>query len=376
MEMSYNNRNFGFGLMRLPMKDGDIDYEQVCRMVDYSLEHGFDYFDTAHGYLDGKSEIAARECLVKRHPRENFLLTNKLTSTYFEKEEDILPFFETQCEACGVEYFDFYLMHALNAREYPKYQKCHAFEIAARLKEEGRIRHLGISFHDKPEVLEKILTDHPEIEVVQIQFNYLDYEDAGIQSRNVYEVCRKFDKPVIIMEPVKGGALVNLPDDAKRVFDELNVGSYASYAIRFAASFEGVKMVLSGMSTFEQMEDNISFMGQFVPLSEVEMNAVANVTAIMKKQHLIGCTACRYCEAGCPMHISIPDLFACLNARRQFQDWNSDYYYSIHTSSGRGKAKDCIACRKCENICPQHLPVSDLIKEVSAEFDTREEYKE
>lgn len=376
MEMNFNNRNFGFGLMRLPMQGEDVDYDQVCQMIDYSLVHGFNYFDTAHGYLDGKSEIAARECLVKRHPRESFLLTNKLSSGFFEKEEDILPYFEEQCAACGVEYFDYYLMHALNAKEYPKYQKCKAFEIAGRLKQEGRIRHMGISFHDKPEVLEQILTDHPEIEVVQIQFNYLDYEDAGIQSRNVYDVCRRFDKPVIIMEPVKGGALVNLPEEAKQVFDDLHGGSYASYAIRFAASFEGVAMVLSGMSNFEQMEDNIGFMEQFTPLSEAEMNAVAKVTAIMKNQDMIGCTACRYCEAGCPMHICIPDLFACLNARRQFQDWNSDYYYTVHTGSGHGKAKDCITCRKCENICPQHLPVSDLIKEVSAEFDTREEYKE
>ncbi len=209
-------RNFGFGCMRLPMNGDEVDYKEFSQMVDTFLEEGFHYFDTAHGYLDGKSETALRECLTKRYPRERYLLTNKLTTNFFNKEEEIRPFFESQLKACGVDYFDYYLMHAQNAEVYKKYKNCRAYEAAQELKAEGRVRHVGISFHDKAEVLDMILTEHPEIEAVQIQFNYVDYEDAGIQSRLCYEVCRKHNKPVIVMEPVKGGNLVNLPEEAKR----------------------------------------------------------------------------------------------------------------------------------------------------------------
>ena len=232
-------KNFGFGCMRLPMDGEQVDLEQTCKMVDRFLENGFNYFDTAHGYLGGKSETALRECLTKRHKREEYILTNKLTGVYFEKEEDIRPLFESQLEACGVEYFDFYLMHAQSEEIYEKFKKCHAYEAGLKLKEEGKIRHFGISFHDRASVLEKILEENPQIEVVQIQFNYADYEDAAVESRRCYEVCRKYGKPVIVMEPVKGGSLVNLPGEAKEILDGLSGGSPASYAIRFAAGFEG-----------------------------------------------------------------------------------------------------------------------------------------
>ena len=231
------NGNFAFGCMRLPMQGNEVDHEQFCRMADAFIDRGFNYFDTAHGYISGKSETAIRECVAKRYDRSAFILTNKLTDGYFKKESDIRPFFEKQLEACGVEYFDFYLMHAQDNTNYPFFQKCRAYETAFELKKDGKIRHVGISFHDKADVLEKILTDHPEIEVVQIQLNYVDYEDKGVDSKNVYEVCERFNKPVLVMEPVKGGSLVNLPKDAKAVFDRLNGGSYASYALRFAAGF-------------------------------------------------------------------------------------------------------------------------------------------
>ncbi len=361
-------KNFGFGCMRLPMKGEEVDYEETCKMVDTFLENGFNYFDTAHGYLGGKSEIALRECLAKRHPRESYILVNKLTTNYFNKEEDIRPFFNEQLEACGVDYFDFYLMHAQNAEFFEKYKKCRAYETAFELKKEGKVKHVGLSFHDRAEVLEQILTEYPEIEVVQIQFNYVDYEDAGIEGRKCYEICLKHNKPIIVMEPVKGGSLVNLPDEAQKVLDELKGGSNASYAIRYAASFDNMMMVLSGMSNLEQMEDNLSYMKDFKPISEEEHEAIKKVCAIFKAQKLIPCTACRYCVDGCPKKIAIPDLFADLNGTKMYSNWNGGWYYMVHTMNA-GKASDCIKCGKCEHICPQHLKIRELLEDVAAEFD-------
>ena len=234
---------------------------------------------------------------------------------------------------------------------------------------EGRIKHLGISFHDKAADLEQILSEYPQIEVVQIQLNYVDFEDPSVESRKCLEVCRKFGKPAIIMEPVKGGALVNLPEEAQKIFDELNGGSNASYAIRFAASQEGVMMVLSGMGSMEMMNDNISYMKEFVPLNAKEQAAVDKVCEIFKSMGTIPCTACRYCTEVCPQGISIPDLFACMNAKKIFNDWNADYYYnSIHTKNG-GKASECLKCGLCEEICPQHLGIRELLETVAKEFE-------
>ncbi|OUO77211.1 Fe-S oxidoreductase [Blautia sp. An249] len=365
-------KNFGFGCMRLPMNGDKVDEEQVCKMVDAFLEAGFNYFDTAHGYLEGMSEQAVKHCLTSRHPRESYVLTNKLSSFFFEKEEEIRPLFEKQLECCGVDYFDFYLMHAQSEEFFAKFKKCRAYETALELKAEGKFRHFGISFHDRPEILEQILTEYPQIEVVQIQFNYVDYEEPAVESKKCYEICRKFGKPVIVMEPVKGGSLVDLPLQAMEVLEKLKGGSTASYAIRYAAGFEGILMVLSGMSAMEQMEDNIRFMKDFQPLNEQEMEAIAQVRKIFQEMNLIPCTACRYCTPGCPKHISIPDLFACMNAKKQYQNRNADYYYhNVHTSQ-KGKASDCIKCGKCEKECPQHLPIRDLLEAVAAEFEKKE----
>ncbi len=364
------NGVFGFGCMRLPMRGEDVDISEFREMVDYFLDSGFNYFDTAHGYLSGKSELALRDGLTSRYPRQRYILTNKLTGNFFEKESDIRPFFESQLAACGVDYFDFYLMHAQNAERFRKFRECRAYETALALKEEGKIRHLGISFHDKADVLDHILTVYPQIEVVQIQFNYIDYEDPAVQSRLCYEVCRKHGKPVLVMEPVKGGSLVNLPPEAKAVLDGLNGGSAASYAIRFAAGFDGMTMVLSGMSNLEQMRDNVRFMKDFRPLSEAEQSAIRQVVDILRMQHRIPCTACRYCTDGCPMHISIPDLFACMNAKTQHSDWNADYYYEEVYTKDNGKASDCIKCGKCEKVCPQNLKIRELLVQVAKQFDT------
>lgn len=368
-------KNFGFGCMRLPMiggMEGTVDQEQFNRMVDRFLEEGFTYFDTARGYLDGKSETALRAGLTSRYPRDRYILTDKLTSTYFKSEEEIRPFFESQLAACGVEYFDYYLLHAVTADSYRHYLNCNAFEAARALLAEGRIKHLGISFHDKAALLEQVLTEHPEIEVVQIQFNYADYDSPSIESGAVLEVCRKFGKPVIVMEPVKGGGLASLPEEARAVLEPLGGGSPASYAIRYAASFEGIFMVLSGMSTEAQMEENLSFMREFRPLSREELTAVDQVREILKKQDAVPCTGCRYCVAGCPQRILIPDLFACLNAKRQFKDWNSNFYYDVHTKE-HGRAGDCIGCGQCETACPQHLPVRELLAQTAAVFESKAE---
>lgn len=367
--------NLGFGCMRLPMNGEEVNYPEFIRMVDEFIAAGFNYFDTAHGYLNGRSETAIADCVAKRYERRQFLLTNKLTDSFFKTQEEIRPFFEQQLAWCGVEYFDFYLMHAQDKNNYEKFKRCRAYETAYRFKEEGLIRHFGISFHDRAEVLEQILTEHPEIEVVQIQFNYVDYEDASVDSRRVYEVCEKHKKPVIVMEPVKGGSLVNLPAEADRILRELNGGSNASYALRFAAGFPQMIMVLSGMSTPEQMQDNIGVMRDFQPLSPAETAAVAKVCAAFKNLNLIPCTSCRYCieENECPKAILIPDMFAALNSREAFHGWNAKYYYKNSLiGGGHGKASECIGCGKCERVCPQHLEIRNLLTKVAAAFENKE----
>ena len=352
------DKNFGFGFMRLPMLGEEVDIPQTKQMVDAFLAAGFRYFDTAHGYLGGRSELAIRECLASRYPRDSFILTDKLSIHYFAEEADIRPLFQKQLDACGVDYFDFYLMHALNASRIPHFRKTRAFEIVEELKKEGRIRHIGISFHDTADALEDILAEFPQIEVVQLQFNYVDYEDEKVQSRKCYEVCRRYSKPVIVMEPVKGGSLVDLPDSAQKVLDRLNGGSNASYAIRFAAGFEGIKMVLSGMSNLEQLEDNISFMQDFQPLSDVEQDAIRTVCAIYRNRNLIPCTGCRYCTEVCPQSIPIPELFTGLNARRREQE---------PLISGKAAA-NCIRCGRCEDICPQNLKLRELLTVAAEEL--------
>lgn len=361
----------GFGCMRLPMDGDKIDIEQFKKMVDVFMANGFNYFDTAHIYHDGESEKAIREAVSSRYPRESFILTDKLTTNCFNKQEDIRPLFKQQLKDSGVDYFDFYLMHSQDAAIYEKFRKCNAYETALEMQKEGKFRHFGISFHDKAEVLEQILKDYPQIEVVQIQFNYLDYGDPAVDSKRVYEVCEKYGKAVIVMEPVKGGNLVNLPEKAQGILDSLNSGmSNASYAIRFAASFPNMFMVLSGMSDLAQINDNMSYMKDFKLLDEKEMQAVNDVRKAFSEINLIPCTACHYCTSGCPMNISIPKLFSCYNHKVNFHDWNQDYYYVQITRNG-GKPSECIECGQCEGICPQHLEIIRLLKDVSGEFEKK-----
>jgi len=368
-------RKLGFGCMRLPLAEAGnfkaVDIAEVERMVDTFLERGFTYFDTAYMYHDFHSECVVREALVERHPRSSFTLATKLPTMFLKAEGDQERIFAEQLSKCGVDYFDYYLLHNLNTANYRTVERFDSFAFAARMKAEGRIRHVGFSFHDSAETLDRILTEYPQLEAVQLQFNYVDYDDPAVQSRRCYEVCRKHGKPVIVMEPVKGGNLADLPEDAAAVLDALHGGTSASYAIRFAAGFQGILMVLSGMSDLRQVEDNIAFMRDFKPLDETELAAVKRVQEIFRSKSLIPCTACHYCTAGCPQHISIPDLFAVMNAKQIHRDWNADYYYDeTYTKSG-GRASDCIRCGKCEKVCPQHLHIRDLLADVAAEFEKK-----
>ena len=353
-------KNFGFGCMRLPMDGESIDQQAFCAMIDKFIDAGFNYFDTARPYHKGFSEKMLKTCLTQRHDRSEYLLANKLSPNLFEKEEEIRPVIEDQLATCGVEYFDFYLMHALSAERHQKYLDTHAYDVAQQLKAEGKLRHVGMSFHDTAEVLDKILTDRPELEFVQLQFNYVDYDDPSVQSRLCYEVCRKHGKPVMVMEPVKGGTLVNLPEEAKAL---LTSGSPASYAIRYAAGFDGIVMVLSGMSNMEQMEDNLSYMTEFQPLSAAEHELIDKVRTLYQAQHKIPCTACRYCVDGCPAGIPIPDIFALQNAKLGNESYDAAAYGSFPATS-----TDCVDCGQCEASCPQNLQIRDLLKEVEKSF--------
>ena len=359
MQFENIKKNFGFGCMRLPMIDDRVDYDEFNRMIDYFIESGFNYFDTAHGYIDGKSETAIRDCLVSRYKREDYLLANKLSAWFFEREEEILPLFEKQLKLCGVEYFDFYLFHCLNRTIYPKHKKCNSFEIVKKLKEQGKIKHIAMSFHDTADILDTILTEQPDIEAVQLQINYLDYDDPNVQSKACYDVAVKHGKKVIVMEPVKGGALVNLPDKAARVFAELSGASQASFALRYAASFSEVFMVLSGMGNMDMMRDNIGTMSDFVPLNNKELKACDSVREIIRELKRIPCTKCNYCADVCPKNIPISDIFAVYNQYLSAEISRDTAKDSLPDGVG---AADCIKCGKCEGVCPQNIKIREQLE--------------
>ncbi len=361
----------GFGLMRLPEKDGVIDHEQLCHMVDKYLESGMNYFDTAYVYHGGKSEVAAREALVKRHPRESFTLADKLPAWEIKKPEDVDRIFNEQLERTGLEFFDFYLLHSIeDGNNYNTYVKYNCFEWGIQKKKEGKIKHFGFSFHGSPELLEEIVDKHPEVEFVQIQYNYLDRTNPVVRSQALYEILHKRDIPIIVMEPVRGGMLASMtPENEAKFKAKQPDKSVASWALRFVGSQPGIMTILSGMSTEEQMEDNIKTFKNFEPLSEEELDIVNEVTQDILGIPQIGCTACKYCCDGCPMHISIPDVFRTINTLRRYpDDWRSKNFYSgLITRSG--KASDCIACGQCEGVCPQHLPIIELMKEAAEILD-------
>jgi len=370
-------KKLGFGTMRMPLLDPEdprqVDLEQVCRMVDAYLDHGFVYFDTAYMYHKYESERVVKKALVDRYPRDRYLLADKMPVSHLKEKEDLPRYFAEQLEKCGVTYFDYYLLHNISRGAWKTVVDLDAFAYMRRLKKEGKIRKLGFSFHADAELLEEILQKHPEVEFVQLQLNYLDWESPNIQSRECYEICRRYGKEVIVMEPVKGGTLANVPEEAKHLMQAKNPQlSVASWAIRYAASLDGVIMVLSGMSDLEQMMDNISYMEDFKPLDEGEQETVRQVVGIINRSIAIACTGCQYCVEGCPKQIPIPRYFSLYNQWKQFGDKsNSSGYYKNYVGRS-GLAKDCIGCKKCEHICPQHLEVAALMKDVSAAFDEKE----
>lgn len=370
-------KKLGFGLMRLPLREAGnfaaVDTAEVERMVDRFLERGFTYFDTAYMYHDFRSECVVREALVRRHDRSAFTLASKLPTMMLEKEGDEERIFDEQLQKCGVDYFDYYLLHSLNRANYKTAERLGSFDFVARKKAEGHIRHIGFSFHDSAELLDTILEAHPETEFVQLQLNYLDWDNESIQSRKCYEVARRHGKPVVVMEPVKGGALARVPEEAERLFRSIRPAlSPASWAIRYAASLDGVMTVLSGMSSMEQLEDNTAYMERFEPLSARERAAVAEAVGIIRRAIAIPCTACRYCVAGCPKQIAIPEYFALYNAEKQSLKGGFSVqraYYETYAET-HGPASACIGCRKCENSCPQHLPIVEHLRQVAATFES------
>ena len=363
-------KKLGFGLMRMPHIDpanaADVDLEQVKAMVDLFMENGFTYFDTALMYNGFASEAVAKAAIVDRYPRESFTLATKLHAGFFNSFEDRDKVFNGQLEKTGAGYFDYYLLHGIEAGMIDKYEQYDCFNWMLEKKAQGLIRHAGFSFHDTPELLEKILTEHPEMEFVQLQLNYLDWESDWIRAKENYAICEKYGKPVIVMEPVKGGSLAKMPAEAEALLKATEPDlSIPSWAIRFAASLPNVMMVLSGMSTIAQMEDNVSYMKDFKPLNNEEYHIINEAVRIINKSISIPCTACHYCTDECPQNIEIPKYFELFNssdadnAAKQYKELNAEF----------GKASDCIGCKSCERHCPQHLEITKYLKDVANKFE-------
>ena len=362
-----NTPKLGFGLMRLPKRGFAINVEQVKTMVDLFLEAGFTYFDTAYVYLG--SETAARKALVERHPRDSFTLATKLNAAVAPTEKAARKQFATSLERTGAGYFDYYLLHALMENNHERYEKLHLWDFVKEQKEKGLIRSLGFSFHAGPQLLDRLLTEHPEVDFVQLQINYADWENPKVTSRANYEVARKHGKLITVMEPVKGGSLADPPQEVKNLFQAIHPDmSFASWAIRFVASLDGILTVLSGMSSVAQMQDNLSYMKDFKPLNEEEQEAIRQAQRILGNAATIPCTACHYCTEGCPQQIRIPEIFSAMNRQLGNGQMAAAREAYFRCAPAGHRASDCIACRQCEEACPQHLPITDHLKRAAAMF--------
>ncbi|MBR6569556.1 MAG: aldo/keto reductase [Clostridia bacterium] len=371
-------KKLGFGMMRLPRLDpstpSSVDVEQVKEMVDLFMAKGFTYFDTAIMYCGFASQGVAKQALVDRYPRESFQLATKLHFGFLKTEEDRDRIFNEQLEQTGAGYFDYYLLHGVEAVSYPKYEQLDCFSWLLDKKAKGLVKHAGFSYHDSPELLDRILSEHPEMEFVQLQINYLDWESEWVHSRGVYEVAAKHGKPVIVMEPVKGGTLAKVPEKAEQLLREADPAmSVPSWAVRFSASLDNVMMVLSGMSNVAQMQDNLSYMEDFKPLTKQETEVVHKVADIINAQIAIPCTGCAYCTEGCPKQIAIPQFFSLYNEdmRENLAEkgWTVSFTSYRNLTQKYGRAAECIACGQCEAVCPQHLPIIELLQKVSKHYD-------
>lgn len=363
-------KKLGFGLMRLPMNGEEIDMEQVKKMTDLFMSKGFTYFDTAYVYIGGKSEVALKEAVVDRYPRDSFQCATKLPLWDLKDAADMERVFQESLDRAGLTYYDFYLLHALGKESAQKAEELDAWGFIRKLKEQGRAKHIGFSFHDSADVLEDILQKHPEAEFVQLQINYADWDSDSVQSRKCYEVARKHGKSVIIMEPVKGGALATMTPEVQDIFKKADPSaSVASWAVRFAASLDGLVTVLSGMSNLEQMEDNLSYMADFKPLDEKEQGVVKQVVDVLNSLPTIPCTACKYCVDGCPQKINIPGVFQAMNQLTLYGDEERAKGQYKHAVGEGGKASDCVQCGSCQSHCPQHLEIIQLLKDAAAKLE-------
>lgn len=376
--MKVPEKKLGFGFMRMPLLNKEdqtsIDLPQVEEMVDLFFKRGFTYCDTAWMYHKFASEETVGKAVVDRYPRESFTVATKMPDMMLKSADEVEKIYEEQKRKLHVDYFDYYLVHDMNIENYEKAKKFGAIDFLRKKRESGEIRCLGFSIHDTPEFLDQVLTENPFFEFVQLQINYLDWESEWVKSRACYEVCVKHKKPVIVMEPVKGGTLAKVPEDAEKLFASEDPSmSVPSWAIRFAASLPNVMVVLSGMSSLDQMKDNLSFMSDFTPLTDEEKDVCFHVAKIINSRITVPCTACHYCTEGCPMNIAIPEYFSLYNEdmRENLEEkgWTINFTNYELLSEKRGKAKDCIACGQCENVCPQHLTIIDFLKDVSAHFD-------
>ncbi len=371
-------KKLGFGLMRLPQTDpsdaSKVDVDEVKQMVDLFLDRGFTYFDTAYMYNGFASESVAKTALVDRYPRDRFTLATKLHAAFFDSFEDRDKVFNAQLEKTGAGFFDYYLLHGVEASSYPKFEQYDCFDWLLEKKAQGLVRHVGFSFHDTPEKLDEILSKHPDMEFVQLQLNYLDWESPWVQSRACYECARKHGKPVVVMEPVKGGTLAKVPEAVQELFAAHDPQrSMASWAIRFAASLPGVMVVLSGMSNLSQMRDNTGFMENFEPLTKEETALCEQAARIINGQVAIPCTGCSYCTEGCPKNIAIPKYFSLYNEdmREHLEEkgWTINFTNYSNLNQKFGKASDCVSCGQCESVCPQHLPIIEDLKKVAAHYE-------
>lgn len=356
-------KKLGFGLMRLPEENGEINIAKTKEMVDYFMSHGFTYFDTAYVYNNGKSEEAAYEALVSRYPRESYQLATKLPIWPLKTKADLQKYFDTSLERTCAGYFDYYLLHALSRDSIAKTEELDAWNFLRDMKRQGFIKHYGFSFHDTAEVLDELLTNHPDTEFVQLQINYADWESEDVQAKLCYDVARKHNKPVIVMEPIKGGALAMEDSAIKDVFHEIDPdASVASWALRFAASMDGIITVLSGMSTRTQVRENVKCMNNFVPLSVREMSAINDVVKILDSVESVPCTTCKYCVESCPQKIDIPHVIDVYNQYLKYKALPvAKRAYAMGLENG-GDASECVECHICQERCPQHIEIASVLK--------------